>query len=271
MIGRLLITGAAGGLGRVLRTGLSGYADTLRLSDVAEMGPAGAGEEVVVCDLADRQAVLALVNNCDGIVHLGGRSVEAAFDDLLSANLLGTYNIYEAARQAGTRRILFASSNHAIGFHPRTAKLDETAPLRPDSLYGVTKCYGEALSRYYFDKFGVESVCVRIGSCFPEPRDRRQLSTWLSPRDFVALVKAVFDAPMTGHLIVYGVSNNRQVWWSNDHASFLGWTPLDSSEPFREQIDAAHPPADRRDNAVVYQGGAFAAAGHFEDENPNSA
>lgn len=267
MIGRLLITGAAGGLGRILRAGLAGYADTLRLSDVVEMEPAGKGEEVVVCDLADRQAVLALAEDCDGIVHLGGNSVEAAFDDLLRSNLLGTYNIYEAARKAGGPRVLFASSNHAIGFHPRTAKLDDTAPLRPDSLYGVTKCYGEALSRYYFDKFGVESVCVRIGSCFAEPRDRRQLSTWLSPRDFVGLIKAVFDAPITGHLIVYGVSDNRHTWWSNDHAGFLGWAPEESSEAFRAKVEAATPPEDRRDPAVVFQGGGFAAAGHFEDQN----
>jgi uronate dehydrogenase len=184
--------------------------------------------------------------------------------------MLGTYNIYEAARQAGGPRVLFASSNHAIGFHRRSDRLDVSAPLRPDSLYGVSKCYGEALSRYYFDKFGVESVCVRIGSCFPEPQDRRQLSTWLSPRDFVNLVKAVFDAPITGHLIVYGVSNNRQVWWNNDHASFLGWAPEDSSEAFRAKVEAASPPEDRRDLAVVYQGGAFAAAGHFEDEDQDN-
>lgn len=266
MIDRLLVTGAAGGLGRILRAGLAGYANTLRLSDVADMELAGDGEEVVLCDLADREAVFALVEGCDGIVHLGGNSIEAAFDDLLRSNLLGTYNVYEAARQAGSPRVLFASSNHLIGFHPRTEKLEVAAPLRPDSLYGVSKGYGEILSRYYFDKFGVESVCVRIGSCFPEPQDRRQLSTWLSPRDFVSLVKAVFDAPITGHLIVYGVSNNRQVWWSNDHASFLGWTPLDSSEAFRAKVEAATSPEDRRDVAVVYQGGAFAAAGHFEDD-----
>lgn len=262
---RLLITGAAGGLGRILRAGLTGYAETLRLSDIAEMEPAGSGEETRVCHLADRKAVFALAEGCDGIVHLGGISIEAAFDDLLSANLLGTYNVYEAARQAGVPRILLASSNHAIGFHPRTARLDETAPLRPDSLYGVAKCYSEALSRYYYDKFGVESVCVRIGSCFPEPADRRQLSTWLSPGDFVRLVKAVFDAPITGHLVLYGVSDNRETWWNNDHASFLGWAPQDSSEIFRAKVEAAHPPEDREDPAVIFQGGAFAAAGHFED------
>jgi uronate dehydrogenase len=263
---RLLITGAAGGLGRILRAGLAGYADCLRLSDIAEMDPAGASEEAFVCDLADRQAVFALVDGCDGIVHLGGISVEGAFDDILRSNLLGTYNLYEAARRVGGPRVLFASSNHTIGFHRRTTRLDETAPLRPDSLYGVSKCYGEALSRYYFDKFGVESVCVRIGSCFPEPADRRQLSTWLSPKDFVSLVKAVFDAPFIGHLVLYGVSNNRQTWWNNDHASFLGWVPQHSSERFRSKVEAAHPPEDGDDPAVKFQGGSFAAAGHFEHQ-----
>jgi uronate dehydrogenase len=262
---RLLITGAAGGLGGILREGLAGYAEILRLSDVAEMEPARAGEEVVPCDLADREAVIDLVKDCDGIVHLGGISIEAAFDDLLSANLLGTYNLYEAARQAGGPRVLFASSNHAIGFHKRTERLDDSSTQRPDSLYGLTKCYGEALASYYYDKFAVESVCVRIGSCFPEPKDRRMLSTWLSPRDFVSLVKAVFDAPVTGHLILYGVSANRETWWNNDHAAFLGWTPQDSSEIFRAAVEAKFPPEDKNDAATIYQGGGFAARGHFED------
>jgi uronate dehydrogenase len=105
----------------------------------------------------------------------------------------------------------------------------------------VGKCFGESLSRYYFDKFAVESVCVRIGSCFVEPKDRRQLATWLSPRDFVSLVKAVFDAPITGHLILYGMSANRVIWWSNDHASFLGWEPTDSAESFRAKVETANP------------------------------
>ena len=262
---RLLITGAAGGLGRVLRAGLAGYAETLRLSDIAELSPAGSGEEIVPCDLADRDAVRALVDGCDGVVHLGGISLEAAFDDLLRSNLLGTYNVYEGARRTGCPRMLFASSNHAMGFHPRTALLDETAPLRPDSLYGVGKCFGEALSRYYFDKFGIETVCVRFGSCFPEPRNLRELATWLSARDFVSLVKAIFDAPITGHLIIYGVSKNKQVWWSNDHAAFLGWNPVDSSETFRSKLEAAFPPEDKSDRAVIFQGGGFVVAEPDED------
>ena len=262
---RLLITGAAGNLGKICREGLKGYADVIRLSDLAPMDPAGPNEEVVQCDLADRAAVHELTKDVDGIVHLGGISIEAAFDDLLQANLLGTYNLYEGARKNGKPRILFASSNHAIGFHKRTTKLDDASEQRPDSLYGVTKCYGEALASYYNDKFDVETVSLRIGSCFEKPRNRRMLSTWMSPRDFMSLIKAVFDTPMTGHLVMYGVSNNASKWWSNDHAAFLGWNPQDSSEQFRAEIEAASEAEDRHDPAVIYQGGPFASAGHFED------
>jgi uronate dehydrogenase len=262
---RLLVTGAAGRLGRILREGLTGYPGILRLSDSAPLGTAAEGEEVVECDLADRAAVADLVRDCDGIVHLGGISSEAAFDDLLASNMLGTYNIFEGARLAGVRRLLFASSNHVVGFHKRTTRLDQTALHRPDTLYGVSKCFGEALARYYHDKFGIETVCVRIGTCIAEPQDLRALSTWLSPRDFVTLVKAVFDAPVTGYLIIYGVSANRQTWWSNDHASFLGWQPQDSSEPFRGDLEARLPPEDPDAREVVYQGGRFAAAVPFDD------
>lgn len=262
---RLLITGAAGGLGKICREGMKGYADVIRLSDIAPMDPAGPNEEVVQCDLSDRAAVIELTKDVDGIIHLGGISIEAAFDDLLQANLAGTYNLYEAARQNGVKRVMFASSNHAIGFHKRTERLDDTARLRPDSLYGVTKCYGEAVASYYYDKFDVETVSVRIGSCFEKPRDRRMLSTWMSPRDFISLMKAIFDAPMTGNLVMYGVSDNKSTWWSNEHAKFLGWHPQDNTEQFRDEIEAAFPEEDRHDPAVIYQGGMYAARGHFED------
>jgi uronate dehydrogenase len=263
---RLLITGAAGWLGGMLRQSLRGYADILRLSDIADLGAAGENEELVQCDVADFAAVRDLVDGVDGIVHLGGVSIEGAFEAILNANFRGVYHIFEAARQTGKPRIVFASSNHAIGFHRREERLDGDAPFRADSIYGVSKCYGEVLARYYFDKFDVESVSVRIGSCFPEPRDRRMLATWLSPNDFTSLIKASFDAARTGAAMVYGASANREQWWDNSHAAFLGWQPQDSSEQFRAKIEAATPEADWQDPAVVYQGGAFAAAGHFEDD-----
>ncbi len=262
---RILITGAAGALGRLVRKELVGYAPILRLSDIAELGNPAKGEETVVCDLADADSVLRLVEGSDFIVHLGGISVEDTFEKILQTNIRGTYNVFEAARKAGKPRILFASSNHAIGFHARETRLDATSPQRPDSLYGVSKCFGEALGSYYYDKFGVENVCVRIGSCFPEPKDRRMLATWLSGADLVRLIKCVAEAARVGHTIVYGASANREQWWDNRHAAFLGWTPQDSSEPFRQKVEAATPCPDPGDPAVRYQGGGFAAAGHFED------
>jgi len=262
---RLLITGAAGGLGQMLRDSLAGYAQTLRLSDVADLGEARPGEEVVPCDLADAAAVMKLVEGCDYIVHLGGKSIEGPFEEILQSNIRGTYNVFEAARKLGKPRILFASSNHAIGFHTRETLLDGASLQRPDSLYGVSKCFGESVASYYYDKFGVENVCVRIGSCFPEPKDRRMMATWLSPADFVRMIKAVYEAPRIAHTIIYGASKNREQWWDNSHAAFIGWVPEDSSEQFREKIEAAHPRQDPEDIKVRYQGGGFTAAGHFED------
>ncbi|HKJ60728.1 MAG TPA: NAD(P)-dependent oxidoreductase [Hyphomicrobiales bacterium] len=262
---KILITGAAGGLGKVLRASLAGYAPVLRLSDMADLGTAEAGEEIAPCNLADAEAVMKLVEGCDYIVHLGGKSNEGTFEEILQSNIRGTYNVFEAARKMGKPRILFASSNHATGFYRREERLDGAAPLRPDTLYGVSKCFGETLASLYYDKFGVESVCVRIGSCFPEPMDRRMLATWLSPADLVRLVKRVAEAPRVSHTIVYAASNNHEQWWDNSHAAFLGWVPQDSAERFREKIEAECPREDPQDIAVRYQGGAFAAAGHFED------
>ncbi len=262
---RLLITGAAGGLGKLARARLGGLAKTLRLSDVQPMDPAMAGEEVVQCDLADFAAVRRLVEGADGILHLGGVSVEDTFENILQGNLLGLYNVYESARQAGVGRIFFPSSNHAIGFHTRETRLDASSPLRPDSLYGVSKCYGEALARLYYDKYGIETAIVRIGSCFPEPRDHRMLATWLSPADFIRLIERVFTVPRLGCPILYGVSDNEEQWWDNRAAAFLGWRPKDSAEPYRAKLDASQTPLPGDDPAVKFQGGAFAAAGHFED------
>jgi uronate dehydrogenase len=252
---RLLITGAAGGLGSIARRRLTGLAETLRLSDIAELGSAGPQEELVPCDLSDFAAVRQLVEGCDGIVHYGGISLEDSFENILPANILGTYNIYEAARQAGVPRILYPSSNHATGFYPRETMIDVTAPVRPDSLYGVSKCFGEALARYYFDKYGIETAVVRIGSCFPEPKDHRMMATWLSEDDLVALVERIFYAPRVGYTTIYGVSDNEEQWWDNRAAGFLGWRPQDSSEQFRAMIDARHEKPGPNDVEARFQGG----------------
>ena len=261
MLKRLLITGAAGGLGRLARSRLGAMAETLRLSDIAGMAPAARAEEVVPCDLGDAAAVDSLVAGCDGIVHLGGISVEDRFQPILNANIQGIYNLYEAARHHGCPRILLASSNHVMGFHRQDEHLDATAPLEPDSLYGVSKCFAEHMARLYHHKYGQETALVRIGSCFPEPRDHRMLATWLSPDDFISLIACVFRAPRLGCPVIYGVSANDCTWWDNAHVSWLGWVPKDNSEQFRPKLDKTVPLPRPDSPEAIYQGGKFAADG----------
>jgi uronate dehydrogenase len=262
---RLLLTGAAGGLGKVLRQSLRPYANVLRLSDISEMAPAiDASEEVQTCDLSDKNAVHQLVEGVDAILHFGGVSVERPFEEILGANISGVFHIYEAARRHGVKRIIFASSNHVIGFYKQDETIDALSPRRPDSYYGLSKSYGEDMASFYFDRYGIETVSIRIGSSFPEPQNRRMMSTWLSFDDLTQLIERALYAPNVGHTIVYGASANRDVWWDNRYAAHLGYHPKDSSQVFRDKVEAQPMPA-ADDPAMVYQGGAFVAAGPFGD------
>ena len=255
---RLLITGAAGTLGKLARARLGHMADVLRLSDIADMDPAQNNEEVVPCDLGDEAAVHDLVQGCDGILHLGGISVERSWDQIQRGNITGVYNLYEAARAHGHPRILFATSNHTIGYYRQDQVLSVSDPVKPDGLYGVSKCFGEAMASMYHSKFGQETALVRIGSCLDKPRDRRMMSTWLSPDDFVSLIECVFRAPMLGCPVIWGVSDNNAGWWNTETAKLVGWRPKDNSEIFRAEIEATpRPPADAPQS--VYQGGVFTA------------
>jgi uronate dehydrogenase len=262
--GRLLLTGAAGGLGRELRPRLRARCDTLRVSDIAELGDAAAGEEVRPAALQDRAAVDALLQGVEAVVHLGGISTEQPFDDILQANIVGAYNLYEAARRHGTRRIVFASSNHVTGFYRQDEVIGPEAPMRPDGYYGLSKAFGENLAQFYFDRHGIETVSLRIGSSFPEPKDRRMLATWLSFDDLERLVVAALNAPVVRHTVVYGLSDNLTRWWDNTSAAHLGFRPKDSSEPFRAAVEARQPVLDRNDPVTLYQGGAFVTKGPFE-------
>ncbi len=264
-LSRLLLTGAAGGLGKVLRERLQPMARVIRLSDVAEMAPAaGAHEEVVPCNLADKTAVDALVAGCDAIVHLGGVSVERPFEEILEANIRGVFHVYEAARRHGVKRIVFASSNHVIGFYKQTERIDAHAARRPDGYYGLSKSFGEDMAQFYYDRYGIETVSIRIGSSFPEPANRRMMSTWLSYRDLTTLIEKSLFTPGVKHTVVYGASANRDVWWDNSAAAHLGFAPQDSSEVFRDKVEA-QPPVAPTDPNAIYQGGAFTAQGPFGD------
>lgn len=259
----LLLTGAAGGLGQVLRERLKVNCELLRLSDRLDFGPAAPGEEVMLADLADAQAVDAMVKGVDAIVHLGGVSVEGPFGPILQANILGLYNLYEAARQHGVKRIVFASSNHVTGFYRQCDTIDATHPARPDSLYGVSKAFGEDLSRFYFDRYGIETACVRIGSSFAEPKDRRMLASWLSFDDLHRLITACLTTPVLGHSIVFGVSDNAVTWYDNRCAHHIGYEPHDNSNVFRDAVYARTPVPDLTRPEVQFQGGGFVVAGPF--------
>jgi uronate dehydrogenase len=262
---RLLLTGAAGGVGKVIRPRVAPFAQTIRVSDLAAALPskAASNEEVVACDLADKQAVDGLVAGCDAVIHLGGVSVERPFEEVLEANIKGVYNLYEAARRHGVKRIIFASSNHVTGFYRQDEKIDAHALRRPDGYYGLSKSFGEDVAQFYFDRYGIETVSIRIGSAFPEPKDRRMMASWLSYDDLLDLLQRSLFTPDVGHTVVYGMSDNQVKWWDNRYADKLGFAPRDSSEPFRAKVEQQPAPAPGS-AAAVLQGGAFTTTGPFE-------
>ena len=254
---RILMTGAAGGLGKVLRDRIKPWAEVVRLSDIADMGEARPGEELVQCDLSDKAAVMKLMEGVDAVLHFGGISTEAPFEAIMQANILGVANLYEAAHKQGVKRLMFASSNHAIGYYRTTDMLDANMPTRPDSMYGISKVFGEQMSRYYYDRFGLETVCIRIGSSFPQPVNKRMMSTYLSYDDLTELLRCSLFAPRVGHTIVFGMSDNDSVWWDNRYAAHLGYRPKDSSSQFAHLFpDTADFPA-QDDITTIYQGGKF--------------
>lgn len=260
---KLLLTGAAGGLGQALRERLKANCTTLRLSDRVAFGAAGAQEEVMLADLAVAAEVNAMVQGVDAIVHLGGVSVEGPFEPIMQANILGVYHLYEAARKHGVKRVVFASSNHVTGFYRQSETITSDMPARPDGFYGVSKAFGEDLSRFYFDRYGIETACIRIGSSFAEPRDRRMLASWLSFDDLHRLITACLTTPVLGHSIIFGMSNNAVTWWDNSKSRHVGYVPQDSSDVFRDAVYARTPNPDLSDPAVQFQGGGFVKAGPF--------
>jgi len=233
---RIMITGAAGLIGRMLRARWQGRWPMV-LVDRVEMDPAGPDETVVRCDLTDALAMRQAMQGVDAVVHLGGVSTEAPWDAIRDANIEGCYQTFEAARIAGVRRMVFASSNHAIGFYPRATPLDGSEAVRPDTRYGVSKVFGEALARYYADKFGLSAVCLRIGTARQpdEPGERRHLATWISHRDLAQLIERAIEADIHFE-IVFGASRNREGWWPDEAARRIGYQPEDSADDWRERV-----------------------------------
>ncbi len=257
---RLLLTGAAGNLGRELRPRLKAYCDVLRLSDRADMGNATEGEEVQVTALEDKDQVMSLLQGVSAVVHLGGVSTEQPWNTILAGNIMGMVNLYEAARLHGVKRIVFASSNHVTGFYRQDEVVNTRMPPKPDGFYGLSKAFGEDVAQMYWDRWGIETVSIRIGSSFTEPKDRRMLATWLSYDDLERLIVAALTAPIVGHSIIYGMSDNQTTWWDNTQAKHIGYRPADSSDVFRSAVEARQPTIDRQDPAALFQGGAFVKA-----------
>ena len=241
---RVLLTGAAGRIGQTLRQGLRGHYDLLRPSDVAEMQPAGEGEQVMTADLTDPAAVRRSVEGMDAVIHLGGISDEDTYEQIRAVNMDGTQHLLEAASQAGVRRVVFASSIHAVGYAPRRS-IGMDAPVRPDTVYGLSKVFGEALGRMYVDRHGLEFVAVRICSFLDRPAEARHLATWLSPRDAAQLFRRAVDAPGVKYLIVPGISGNTRRWMNPDGWDVLGYAPRTTPRPTppRSNTSRPHPAA----------------------------
>ncbi len=256
---RILLTGAAGDAAGMIRPYLRAEYD-LRLSDKKPVTDLAGGETFTAADLVDDAAVGRIVEGMDGVIHLGGFSVEGPWETILQANIIGAYNLFEAARAHGVRRVVFASSNHAMGFYRRDHTIGVDVPVRPDSRYGVSKAFGEALGSLYADKYGLQVMSIRIGNVAPKPADVRRLAIWVSPRDLVQLMMIGLERNGIRHEIVYGMSDNRRAWWDNANALRLGYRPQDRSEDYAEEVLAAH--AATTGDALVdeHQGGTFVRA-----------
>jgi uronate dehydrogenase len=262
---RILITGAAGDVGSRL-TALLRDTYQLRLSDVRTPAAVPGNAEFIPADLTDLEAIGRVVAGMDGIIHLGGFSVEGPWDTILNANIIGCYNLFEAARRSKVPRIVFASSNHAVGFYPRRRKIGTDASVRPDSRYGVSKAFGEALGAFYAYKHGLRVTCLRIGNVADGPADRRRLSIWLRPEDLVQLVRIGLEHPDIRFEIFYGASDNERAWWDNGTAFRFGYRPLVRAEEFRDGALAAQAALAPDPVGDWYQGGPFCSAEYAGDE-----
>jgi uronate dehydrogenase len=258
----ILVTGAAGGVASMVRPILR--ADyRLRLSDVQPIPKPLKSEEVVQAALTDAEALRKAVRGVDGIIHLGGYSREIDWKTIYEANIVGAYNLYDAAKAEGVKRIVFASSNHAMGFYPRSEKIPVDKTVRPDTRYGLSKAFGEALGSLYADKYGAEILSIRIGHVGLKPANVRDLSIWISPRDLSQLFRIGLEHPKIRHEIVYGMSNNKRAWWDNANARRLGYRPQDKAESYAKEVLAVDNGISGDPRVDLNQGGIFCTAESF--------
>lgn len=255
---RLVLTGAAGRLGSYLREPMTKLADELVSTDIVDdIGKLYPGETYIKGDLASFDDMMKVIEGADMVVHMGAYVDEGPFEKLLGPNFVGSYNVWEAAYRHGAKRVVYASSIHAVGMYPKNEFIGTDVPHRPDTFYGLAKCFSEDLGRMYFEKRGLESVHMRILSC-AQVNNARALGSWLSYDDLIQLVTRCIDTPVTGFAIVYGVSNNDRAPVDNANASFLGYRPKDNAEQFAEEVLANEPPMDHRNPSHYRHGGPFA-------------
>ena len=254
---RVLLTGAAGGIGTWLRKLLPPIYPDLVLSDVRAPKDLGPSERFVLADIAKAAEIERACDGIEGIIHLGGRSGEAPWEAILEANIVGCYNVFEAARKAGVKRVVFATSNHAVGFYPRATTIGTDVIPRPDSRYGVSKLFGEGLGAMYAYKHGIGVASLRIGNVGDRPLDERRLAIWIRPDDLVQLIRIGLERPGLVYEVMYGVSDNQRSWYDNSRAAALGYKPQGRSEDFAAAVLAAEPKSGKHPAAEFYQGGTF--------------
>jgi uronate dehydrogenase len=250
---KVLLTGSSGAIGTALSDGLPA-----RGHEVVGLDLPGRGAALSV-DCTDPIAVDAAVAEVlpDAVIHLAGNPTESSLPDALSSHVLSTGALLEAMRRHGVPRIVYASSNHAVGRTPRSVLLGADVHARPDTYYGVGKVAAEALLHLYVDRYGMDAISTRIGSFLEKPTTRRQLSTWLSPADTVRMFDAALTAPSPGFAVVYGISANTRGWWDLGPGRALGYDPQDDAEAYAEEIEAGpENDVDRAEAALV--GGPFA-------------
>ncbi|KAH8179997.1 NAD dependent epimerase/dehydratase family protein [Sarocladium implicatum] len=250
-----ILTGASGIVGSSLRAAIAPKVASLRLVDIKEITNLNEQEEAIILDINDFGGLVEAFRGAYGIIHLAGLADEADFHDLMRDNVAGTYNVFEAARRTGVKRIIYASSNRATGFYSVDSMVHPSMPPRPDGLYGATKVASEAIARLYADKFGLEVVVVRIGSFEEKPMDARQLSTWLSPGDCQSAFLAAMNAVDVTYSTIYAVSRNKRRWWDIEPGLRLGFEPKDDAEEYAEGIEKN---SDAIEPSLV-QGGMFAS------------
>lgn len=254
---RVLMTGAAGGVGTMIRPLLASLYPEIILSDVKEPQDLQANETFVPAELADLASVERACEGIDGIVHLGGYSVEGPWETILQSNIIGCYNLFEAARRQGVQRVVFASSNHAVGFYPRVQRIGVEVVPRPDSRYGASKLFGEGIGSLYADKHGMRVLSIRIGNVGEKPLDKRRLSIWIKPSDLVQLIRIGLEHPDLRYEVMYGGSLNERSWWDNSVAYKYGYRPTGRAEDFVEEAMAEQAKLPPDPVGDFYQGGTY--------------